>query len=65
MTGAELFAKLAARPDQEWLRDYFAGQALAGLASRTPVKGVVDTDYATSAYQLADAMMAEREKRND
>ena len=41
------------------IRDYFAGQALAGLASLTPpyVK-----DSAGLAYEYADAMLAEREK---
>jgi len=38
------------------LRDWFAGQALAGLCARTP-----DASSAW-AYQLADAMLAERSK---
>ena len=42
------------------LRDYFAGQALAGLlthAMRTPAEA------SREAYQLADAMLAAREDR--
>ncbi len=41
------------------LRDYFAGQALAGLASR----GLLGPDQrAQEAYDFADAMLAERSK---
>jgi len=41
------------------LRDYFAGQALAGLASLVPP----DIDSCVYyAYTYADAMLAEREK---
>ena len=40
------------------LRDYFAGQALAGFA----VEGGSYESLAVSAYRMADAMMAEREK---
>ena len=42
------------------LRDWFAGQALAGMASRAPV-GSKFSDYAMQAYFFADAMIAERE----
>lgn len=47
------------------LRDWFAGQALAGcLANTHPVKSgnVGRNDYAFAAYAYADAMLAEREK---
>ena len=40
------------------LRDWFAGQALAGIA-RT---GTYDTVMAKQAYSAADAMLAERSK---
>lgn len=41
------------------LRDYFAGQVLTALIENEPkVVAVV-------AYDFADAMLAEREKRND
>ena len=47
------------------LRDYFAGQALTGLA-RSHAEGTVD-DYqpehvAQDCYRLADAMLKERER---
>ena len=40
------------------LRDWFAGQALAGIA-RT---GTYDGVMATQSYSVADAMIAERSK---
>jgi hypothetical protein len=47
------------------LRDYFAGQTLAGLITGYP-GGFVERDDAYScadqAYVMADAMLAEREK---
>ena len=47
------------------LRDWFAGQALAGcelgmIASRFSI-----TEVAKNCYLIADAMIAEREKPND
>lgn len=51
------------------LRDWFAGQALAGIAANPEgitVDGETKRDpsaYALVAYLLADAMLAEREKR--
>ena len=47
------------------LRDWFAGQALAGIADTAKLK--MSDDYsacARFAYAFADAMLAEREKRN-
>jgi hypothetical protein len=46
------------------LRDWFAGQALAGiLINYTTQKfGVKDSDVAQHAYIFADAMLAERAK---
>ena len=53
-------------PSQEGmtLRDWFAGQALAGLASlpTLTVKSLDDEPYSRVAYRLADAMLAERAK---
>ena len=50
-------------PESVWagmtLRDYFAGQALAGLASLTPP---TPEEQAHWAYTYADAMLAERQK---
>jgi hypothetical protein len=43
------------------LRDYFAGQALAGLYAGEGLRHTPDW-YTTEAYKAADAMLAEREK---
>lgn len=43
------------------LRDWFAGQALAGLVANTRTTTFSDT-VAEMAYKLADAMLAERNK---
>jgi hypothetical protein len=43
------------------LRDYFAGQAIAGfLACPTMRDGMTSVEYAKGAYQVADAMIAAR-----
>lgn len=44
------------------LRDYFAGQALAGLCSITWKEGTTAEDIARMAYADADAMLKERSK---
>jgi hypothetical protein len=41
------------------LRDWFAGQALSGM----PLDNYDPDDAAMDAYNIADAMLAEREKR--
>lgn len=41
------------------MRDYFAAHALAGMCSRSDI---LFGHLASYAYQLADAMLAEREK---
>ena len=43
------------------LRDYFAGQALAGMLADSTRQGSLE-NYAEDAYGIADAMLAEREK---
>lgn len=43
------------------LRDYFAGQAIAGSADGQGVPPSWVEDYARSAYQIADAMLKARE----
>ena len=43
------------------LRDWFAGQALAGDSANTDLNGEY-CDYAVRAYGQADAMLAERSK---
>ena len=47
------------------LRDYFAGQALAGLVYHQADFELTPANWAHDAYQLADAMLAEREKSHD
>lgn len=42
------------------LRDWFAGQALAGLASLVPDHDLKMSEWAHDAYRMADAMLAER-----
>ena len=44
------------------LRDYFAGQALAGLIACPNTSGD-EEPFACNAYKFADAMLTEREKR--
>lgn len=44
-----------------YLRDWFAGQALAGLCA-APYVGGYPSVKAQDAYQIADAMLAERSK---
>lgn len=47
------------------LRDYFAGQALAGLFANDRLKPEASGAFASFseyAYQIADAMMKERDK---
>ncbi len=43
------------------LRDYFAGQALAGLAVMPEGMGI--STLANVSYKIADAMLAERAKK--
>lgn len=46
------------------LRDYFAGQALAGWLACPNTKPLDTTEkYAVEAYRLADAMIAAREAK--
>jgi hypothetical protein len=42
------------------LRDWFAGQALAGLISVQKVEHISADSLAKSAYNVADGMLAER-----
>lgn len=57
------------------LRDWFAGQALPALLARASVAAVkestdatgedIEAFFAGAAYDLADAMLTERAKRNE
>lgn len=45
------------------LRDYFAGQALVGIAAACPGPGCAEwTYYSEAAYKIADAMLAARQQ---
>lgn len=52
---------------RETLRDYFAGQALAGMAHHAswyPVEPEQENkQVARRCYEIADAMLAERERK--
>lgn len=48
---------VSTRPEGMTLRDWFAGQALAGIAASYTLK-----EAASYAYALADKMLMEREK---
>ena len=45
------------------LRDWFAGQALAGMVAGSRGLDITIEQFATESYSLADAMLAERERR--
>lgn len=56
-------AAIGERPS---LRDYFAGQALAGLLSNDRLESDwIPIDVARDAYTMADAMLAERSNSDD
>jgi hypothetical protein len=44
------------------LRDYFAAQAMPGILAMSHAERVTVPQAATYAYQLADAMLKERDK---
>jgi len=53
--------RVALSPKDLSLRDWFAGQALAGaMACPTMRSGLTSVSYATMSYELADAMLAAR-----
>lgn len=45
------------------LRDYFAGQALAGMLYNPKADSIREPMLAECAYDYADAMIQERERR--
>lgn len=47
------------------LRDYFAGQALAGMCATEPREDETWRDLATRAYLAADTMLMVREQTDD
>lgn len=44
------------------LRDWFAGQALAGMLAAADCDSVLSDVLANCAYRIADGMLAERQK---
>jgi hypothetical protein len=44
------------------MRDYFAGQALAGICASGPSEHWTDIHIASETYRIADAMLAAREE---
>ena len=60
------FAGLGTKSDGMSLRDYFAGQALAGLTVNYATQSIdiINTECVVrQCYKFADAMLAEREKK--
>ena len=58
-------AEAAAPAEAKTLRDYFAGQALAGIMANCPADGMpswTSSPAAVLAYQTADAMIVERDR---
>lgn len=47
------------------LRDWFAGQALAGLLADASGKSRLGETYTDAAYNYADEMLTERAKYDD
>ncbi len=45
------------------LRDWFAGQALSGLTANARYSGPTAKDVESLAYEIADAMIEEKAKR--
>jgi hypothetical protein len=44
------------------LRDYFAAKAMQGMFAGRHGSALTPSEWATQAYELADAMLAERNK---
>ena len=47
------------------LRGYFAAQAMQGILAADPNREIVECTCAQWAYRQADAMLAQREKRDE
>ena len=45
------------------LRDYFAGQALAGMCANPDLTSFLPAPMACAAYKIADAMLAARKEK--
>ena len=53
--------RLANAPQGMTLRDYFAGQALAGILTQDAAPSVAASVFAGMAYEMADCMIKARE----
>lgn len=62
--GGPAFPSLTYCANGMTLRDYFAGQALAGMAANRSIDLSRTGQVALSAYSLADAMLKAREASN-
>ena len=59
----DLVSEMMEEKERKRLRDYFAGQALAGaLTIANAHEGTPWTSVAGFCYEIADAMLAEREE---
>lgn len=64
--GGDAFMHWEVKSSGMTLRDYFAGQALAGMVSNLSIGNPSDAwKKAELCYRFADAMLAEREKGNE
>lgn len=52
----------ASNQDGMTLRDWFAGQVMAGLLASASAKAETWEEYAADAYEVADALLTERER---
>ena len=53
------------QPNDSGLRDHFAGLAMQALLSSGEDRAFIPSFVAENAYMMADAMLAEREKKDD
>lgn len=64
-TPERVIAQYENKPEQGMtLRDYFAGQALAGILTRKESDGWTNREVASDCYSYADAMLAAREAKS-
>ena len=62
-TNEQLIAQFENKPQEGMtLRDYFAGQALAGYTSDAKSRALLCSEVAEHAYDYADAMLAKRKE---
>ena len=61
-----MYASEARNEDCYYLRDHFATNVIIGLYSALPERATLDSPayWVETAYDIAEAMLLEREKRN-